>query len=313
VGRTLREWYATPRDVGYRIGAEHAGRVHERVLLCYDAVQRMFGIRSSHFRRTGIACEPHRRFFLSSFAYRLAAAAIACSLFIVPSASADHQQCGAPAPEALVTSLLRQARGLRPEVLTLALNASRCAAERGLVRRSDLLTVIDYSIASTEPRLWVFDLDARKLLFRELVAHGKNSGDNFATHFSNVEGSLATSLGLFVTADPYVGSNGYSLRLRGLERGVNDNAWSRAIVMHGAPYVSESSIAALGRLGRSWGCPAVRHSVARKMIDTIRGGSPIFAYYPDRRWLAGSSFLPPGPAVRRVSGPAAAPRCAKKI
>lgn len=199
--------------------------------------------------------------------------------------------CQQEPSESLVRSLVTQAPGLRGEVLRLALGATGCAAERGLVKNRDLVTVIDYSLPSTEPRLWVFDIATRKLLFRELVAHGKNSGGNVPTRFSNVHGSLATSLGLFVTADPYVGRNGYSLRLRGLEKGVNDQALSRAIVMHGAPYVSKAAIRALGRLGRSWGCPAVRTEVARKMIDTLRGGSAVFAYYPEKSWLSTSAFL----------------------
>lgn len=177
-------------------------------------------------------------------------------------------------------------------MLRLAIEASECASQRGLVRRRDRLTVIDYSLPSSQPRLFVFDMSSQKLLFRELVAHGKNSGGDVASFFSNTSGSLATSLGLFVTADTYFGSNGYSLRLRGLEEGVNDMAWDRAIVMHGASYVSREAIRALGRLGRSWGCPAVRSEVARKIIDTVRGGSPLFAYYPDQEWLASSSFVP---------------------
>ncbi|HEV7239564.1 MAG TPA: murein L,D-transpeptidase catalytic domain family protein [Thermoanaerobaculia bacterium] len=191
----------------------------------------------------------------------------------------------------MARQLLRQAPGLKAEVLRMALRATGCAAEQGLVKRRDLLTVIDYSLPSSQPRLFVFDLDTKKILFRELVAHGKNSGENHTNFFSNSPGSLATSLGLFVTADPYVGSNGYSLRLKGLEEGVNDMAWDRAIVMHGAPYVSRAAVRALGRLGRSWGCPAVRKEVARKMIDTLRGGSPIFAYYPDQDWLSQSTFV----------------------
>ena len=191
----------------------------------------------------------------------------------------------------VIKSLLRQAPGLRSEVLKLAMDAAEAAAARGLVKRRDLLTVIDYSLPSTQPRLFVFDLSARKLLFRELVAHGKNSGDLRTTRFSNTQGSLATSIGLFVTADPYIGSNGYSLRLKGLEAGVNDMAWERAIVMHGASYVSRAAIAALGRLGRSWGCPAVRKEIARKMIDTVRGGTPVFAYYPEQSWLQSSVFF----------------------
>jgi hypothetical protein len=220
---------------------------------------------------------------------------LATVLFLVfpaPDALAEiRAECGTPAPDALVTSLMRQAPGLKPNVLRLALDANACAAQRGLVKRQELLTVIDYSIPSDEPRLFTFDLASRKLLFRELVAHGKNSGGNLPDTFSNVHGSLATSLGLFVTAGTYVGSNGYSLKLRGLEKGVNDNAWDRLIVMHGAPYVNPGIVRTLGRLGRSWGCPAVRTEIARKMIDTIKGGSAIFAYYPDSHWLSTSAFL----------------------
>jgi len=188
-------------------------------------------------------------------------------------------------------NLLAQAPGLRAEVLQLALKATACAADRGLVKRKNVLTVIDYSLPSSEPRLFVFDLAHGKLLFRELVAHGKNSGGERTTFFSNEPGSLATSLGLFVTADTYFGNNGYSLRLRGLEEGVNDNAWDRLIVMHGAHYVSRTAVKVLGRLGRSWGCPALRAEIADKVIDTVRGGSPVFAYYPDKHWLSSSKFV----------------------
>ncbi len=207
-----------------------------------------------------------------------------------PVLRAEARPCGAKTTDAVMPSLLRQAPGLKADVLRLALNATGCAAEKGLVKRRDLLTVIDYSLPSTQPRLFVFDLETRRLLFRELVAHGKNSGGNLANFFSNSPGSLATSLGLFVTADTYVGANGYSLRLKGLEEGVNDMAMDRAIVMHGAPYVSRAAIRALGRLGRSWGCPAVRKEVARKIIDTVRGGSAVFAYYPDKNWLSSASY-----------------------
>lgn len=215
-----------------------------------------------------------------------------CAVLTVASVQARADvPCSSKPSDSLTSHLLRQAPGLKAEVLRMALRATTCAAEQGKVRRRDLLTVIDYSLPSSEPRLWVFDLESRRLLFRELVAHGKNSGGDLARVFSNSPGSLATSLGLFVTADTYFGSNGYSLRLQGLEEGVNDMAWDRAIVMHGAPYVSRAAIRALGRLGRSWGCPAVRKEVAKKMIDTLRGGSPIFAYYPDQRWLKESSYL----------------------
>jgi opacity protein-like surface antigen len=220
---------------------------------------------------------------------------LAClaALALAPAIYADAvQPCSATAPEKLVTALLRQADGLRANVLKLALHAAGCAAERGLVKRRDVLTVIDYSIPSSEPRLFVFDLAARKLLFRELVAHGKNSGGDRTTFFSNSPGSLATSLGLFVTGDTYIGSNGYSMRLRGLEEGVNEMAMDRAIVMHGAYYVSRTAIRVLGRLGRSWGCPAVRSEIAEDIINKVRGGSALFAYYPEKNWLKTSEFVP---------------------
>jgi hypothetical protein len=195
------------------------------------------------------------------------------------------------APDALITTLVSQAPGLRANVLRLALDAASAAAERGLVARRNLLTVIDYSLPSSEQRLFVFDLAKEKLLFRELVAHGKSSGGNIANFFSNEPGSEATSLGLFVTEDTYNGHNGYSLRLKGLEAGINDMASERAIVLHGAYYVSREAVKVLGRLGRSWGCPAVRSEIAPDLIDTIRGGTAIFAYYPEQSWLSNSVYL----------------------
>ena len=119
----------------------------------------------------------------------------------------------------------------------------------------------------------------------------EGSGANMATQFSNQDESHQTSLGLFVTGDTYVGKNGYSLRLDGLDKGVNDRARDRAIVMHGAPYVSEEFVKANGRLGRSWGCPAISAAVAKPMIDRVKGGGLVFAYYPDARWLKTSKYL----------------------
>lgn len=182
-------------------------------------------------------------------------------------------------------------QGVSAEVLKLALTATSCAAASGAIDAPPTLTLIDYSRPSVEPRLWVFDLETGNLLFKELVAHGRNTGENFATKFSNQMDSRQTSLGLFVTDQPYVGSNGYSLRLDGLDVGFNDRARDRAIVMHGAPYVNDEIAAAQGRIGRSWGCPALRTAIAAKVIDRIRGGSVIFSYYPDQEWLQSSQFL----------------------
>jgi hypothetical protein len=177
----------------------------------------------------------------------------------------------------------------RREVLDLAVRAWRCAREAGQVD-GRLLTVIDYSLPSTERRLWVLDPAARRILFHELVAHGEGSGEILAAAFSNRPHSRQSSLGLFRTEDVYRGRHGDSLRLSGLEPGVNDRAMERAIVLHGAAYVTPA-IAATGRLGRSWGCPAVDRRVHRRLIATIKGGTAVFAYYPEARWLAGSPFL----------------------
>jgi hypothetical protein len=195
------------------------------------------------------------------------------------------------AAESNVTLLQRLAPDANPRVLALALEARDCAAHSMNLPASPRLAVIDYSLASTKPRLWVFDLAKQTLLFREVVAHGQGTGENMARDFSNRDGSHQTSLGLFRTADTYQGKNGYSLRMQGLEPGTNDAAMARAIVMHGAPYVNTRMASQKGRLGRSWGCPAIRPEVAKQVIDSLKNGQMIFSYYPDSNWLAHSPFL----------------------
>ena len=138
------------------------------------------------------------------------------------------------------------------------------------------------------------DLATGDVLFEELVAHGQGSGDDLATKFSDEPDSHQSSLGLFLTEETYTGKHGYSLRLQGLEDGVNSRARERAIVVHAAAYVSADTVSTLGRLGRSWGCPALGPNVATRVIDTIKGGSLIFSYYPDKSWLSGSKFLSGG-------------------
>ncbi len=192
---------------------------------------------------------------------------------------------------AALETLTRAAPALDQSVLELALRATSCAERRGLLTDPSTLTVIDYSRPSTETRLFVLDLARGTILQQELVAHGRNSGENLATQFSNQVGSYQSSLGLFVTLERYVGRHGRSLRLEGLEAGVNDRAFERAIVMHGASYVTKDYVALQGRIGRSWGCPAVRREAVDALIDRIHGGSAVFAYYPDPAWLASSSFL----------------------
>jgi hypothetical protein len=188
----------------------------------------------------------------------------------------------APAPIDVIASL---APAANRDALSLAVKAMRCAQHSGLGVDATRLAFIDYSRPSTEPRLWVFDLANYRLLYREVVAHGRGSGENLARFFSNVSGSHASSLGLFLTRETYQGRNGYSLRMEGLEPGVNDAAMERAIVMHGAHYVDPQAAAKQGRLGRSFGCPALREAVARGVIDVLKGGQFVFAYYPDSAWL----------------------------
>ena len=155
----------------------------------------------------------------------------------------------------------------------------------------DILTVIDFTKPSTEKRLFVIDLKLKKILFISSVAHGRNSGEKYATSFSNREGSFKSSLGFYKTENTYYGKNGYSLVLDGLERGINDKAKERAIVMHGATYANPSTIRSCGRLGRSLGCPALPLAVSKKIIDTIKGGTLLYIHGDDKTYASRSTFI----------------------
>lgn len=189
-----------------------------------------------------------------------------------------------------VQHLSQKAPRLDKKVLKLALSAYAKAKAHGAVKKP-ILTVIDYSKPSSELRMWIFDLTKDNLLFNTHVAHGKNSGGRTPTHFSNQEASLATSLGTYVTKDTYIGSKGYSLNLQGLEKGFNDNAYTRRVVIHGAWYVKDDFIKDHGQAGRSWGCPAIAPELAKPIINTIKDGSVVFAYYPDQNYMAKSHYL----------------------
>lgn len=189
----------------------------------------------------------------------------------------------------------------RPEVLTLAMQAYECGEREGRFARP-MLAVIDYSLPSSEPRLWVIDVRRKEVLHHDLVAHGEGSGGAMAMAFSNEMNSHESSLGLFRTEETYTGRFGYSLRLSGLEPGINDKARERAIVMHGSSDVSPSFAAQWGMIGRSWGCPAVPEDAAPQIIDSIAGGSAVFAYYPDTQWLQGSHYLHCGVQLAGTSG-----------
>ena len=214
--------------------------------------------------------------------------ALGLALTVIPVGASAAPAAPTPAAEGepraidlreLAVTLRHLAPGLDPRAIERALDAAWNARVRGVAVHSDLLTVIDYTRPSWQPRLWVFDTAMPRLLFTDRVAHGANTGEAWARDFSDRVGSKQTSLGLFLTGDPYVGGNGYSLRLHGLDRGLNAHAYERAVVMHGAPYVSDAFVHEHGRIGRSWGCPAVSKELARPLIDAICGGSLVYAYY----------------------------------
>lgn len=249
---------------------------------------------------------PATSLFATRFATIFATLALTTALSAF-AADAGHVAMGTalhPTHASGTSSLLGRLQRLAPEadpkVIALALEAAECAAASGAAAPAQRLAVIDYSRPSTERRLWVFDLKKTTLLYAEHVAHGRNSGENFANAFSNRESSHQSSLGLFATAETYTGGNGYSLRMDGLEPGINDLARARAIVMHGAPYVDPVMAQRQGRLGRSFGCPAVRPAVANDVIDTLKQGQLVFAYYPDQQWLANSRFFRCG--ANRMAG-----------
>jgi hypothetical protein len=196
---------------------------------------------------------------------------------------------GKPSP-VLYTSLAHAAPELNPQALKGALSAMQCAINNG-AKQSRHLAIIDYSQPSTERRLWIFDLTRKTLVLRDLVAHGSNSGENFATQFSNRMGSYQSSLGLFRTQESYEGAHGYSLRMDGLEPGFNDQARDRDIVIHAADYVNPLWSKRQGRIGRSQGCPAVRPQIAKQVIDKLKDGQYMFSWYPDQRWLKTSPYL----------------------
>ncbi|HEX8040434.1 MAG TPA: murein L,D-transpeptidase catalytic domain family protein [Chryseosolibacter sp.] len=161
----------------------------------------------------------------------------------------------------------------------------------GVLENKDLLTIIDFALPSTQKRFFTLDLKNLKVKYNTYVAHGKNTGENLAKKFSNIPQSNQSSLGFYVTGETYVGSKGYSLRLDGMEKMFNGNIRDRAVVVHGADYVSESWIARYGRLGRSQGCPALPKGISHEVIDAIKDKAAIFTYYPDAFYLNSSKYL----------------------
>lgn len=186
--------------------------------------------------------------------------------------------------------LHKEANTLNAPVINKVITTLKCAAAHD-VDRNNILTIIDYSLPSNEKRLWVFDLDKKKLLYHTYVSHGIRSGTLLTNYFSNKNDSKASSIGVYKTQKAYYGREGLSLRLDGLDKSFNDNASNRAVVMHGGWYVNESFIKRYGRPGRSWGCPALPPELYQPIINTIKDQSLMVIYYPSDQWFGKSKFL----------------------
>ena len=181
--------------------------------------------------------------------------------------------------------------GISEEAFGYAMKGYEYLHSNNRLANESVITIVDFSKPSTQKRLYVIDMKSGNIIFNTLVAHGRNSGHVYAADFSNKASSLESSPGFYVTGGTYNGKNGYSLRLAGCEKGFNDNAMNRGIVLHGADYVSETFIQQNGFLGRSHGCPAVPAPLSKKIIDNIKNGSCLFVYFPSKKYLQQSALL----------------------
>lgn len=194
--------------------------------------------------------------------------------------------------EDIYTALKLADTGLVRTVFDMAIKGLKRLCSEGKLKNTNLVTIADYSQSSNKKRLYVIDLKNKKLLFNTYVAHGRNTGDEYARSFSNKEGSLKSSLGFYITENPMVCSHtGYSLMINGVEKGINDHAAKRAIIIHGADYATENFIKKYGHLGRSFGCPALPPDLNKPIIDSIKGGTCLFIYNPDNKYICSSSLL----------------------
>jgi len=182
--------------------------------------------------------------------------------------------------------------GLSRDVFDLAIKGLRKLDSDGKLNNPNIVTIADYSQSSNKKRLYVIDLENRKLLFNTYVAHGRNTGDEYARSFSNKEGSFKSSLGFYITEKPIVGSHtGFALLIKGVEKGINDQAVKREIIIHAADYVTENYIKKYGRLGRSLGCPTLPPELNKPIIERIKGGTCLFIYNPSPKYICSSSLL----------------------
>lgn len=189
------------------------------------------------------------------------------------------------------TSWQLDKQGISINLFAYAMKGYEYLTRVNKVINKNFITIIDFSKPSSEKRLFVINTTTGDVIFKTLVAHGRNSGKEMANNFSNAASSFASSLGFYITSDVYNGKHGVSLRLNGCEKGFNDNAYKRAVVMHGADYVSDSFIQQNGFLGRSYGCPAVPNNLSKKIIDVIKDGSCLFIYAPSKKYLSLSTII----------------------
>lgn len=196
-----------------------------------------------------------------------------------------------PKKTSVYDSLKLNALGLSKIAFDNALKGFNHLLSMGKLENENILSIVDFSLPSSKKRLFVIDIKNFKILFNTYVAHGRNSGKEFANEFSNEPESFKSSLGFYVTKDTYNGSHGFSLHLEGEEKGINDNAYSRAIVMHSAPYVDESVVKSHGFIGRSLGCPALPAKFYKLIIEKIKNGSCLFLYSPSEEYLSHSRLL----------------------
>jgi len=181
--------------------------------------------------------------------------------------------------------------GLSEDAFNYAMKGFDYLNNANLIAKKSIISIVDFSKSSTQKRLFVIDINTGQILFNSLVAHGRNSGNEYATRFSNLPESHQSSLGFYITMGTYNGGNGYSLRLKGCESGINDKAYERAIVIHGATYVSNQFISNRGEAGRSYGCPALPTDLNKKIIDVIKDGSCLFLYHPTKKYCSSSKII----------------------
>lgn len=196
-----------------------------------------------------------------------------------------------PTGRSLYDSLRLNLMGLSQQAFDYAMKGFDYLVKAGKIANDRIISIADFSLPSTKKRLFVIDLDNNRVLFNTYVAHGMNTGAEYARNFSNTPESNQSSPGFYETMTTYDGKNGYSLHLQGLEKGINDNAYDRAIVMHGADYVSEGFIQSRGFLGRSWGCPAVPRNMVKPIVDKIKNGTCLFIYTPGASYVDRSQIL----------------------